>query len=172
MKIQIFALAAATSLACSLPAAAETIIKNNVKPVTDIQVNTAIKKTGITQGTPQFADIINTQNTILKPTSLTSKSSAAPKVIVNTNITPLTQVQVNTAVLSNGVTQGGPQTANVQNNQNGLAVSRGADGAYIYNYNYTSVYQQQYNNALYSNGIKQGGGQGVNVNSGQNGIAK
>ncbi len=170
MKIQIFAVAAIASLSCASAAFADTIINNNIKPITDIQVNTAVNKANLIQGAPQVANVSKLQSVAPLSSPYTgSKSSAAPKVIVNTNVTPITQVEVNTAVLSKNVTQGGPQTVNVQSGQNGLVSGRGADGSYIYNYNYTSVYQRQYNNALYSNGIKQGGGQLVNVRSGQAG---
>jgi hypothetical protein len=165
MKFQLFTLAALTSLSFTSAAVANTVVNTNVNPIKQIDINTAIKKNNIIQGRGQDVTATSKQNaTIVTPSSSTSKHGyVKPNVIVNTNVTPVTQVEVNTAVLSKGVTQGGDQKSNVNTTQGALVTGRGADGSYIYNYNYSGTNQYQYNNAYYSNQIKQGGQQVVNT---------
>jgi hypothetical protein len=165
MKFQLFTLAALTSLSFTSVAVANTVVHTNVNPIKQIDVNTAVKKNNIIQGRGQDVTATSKQNaTIVTPSSSTGKYGyVKPNVIVNTNVTPVTQVEVNTAVLSKGVTQGGDQKSNVNSTQGGLVTGRGADGSYIYNYNYSGTNQYQYNNAYYSEQIKQGGKQLVNT---------
>jgi hypothetical protein len=191
MKIQLFALATVTSLACASAASAQVVLNTNVKPVSQIDINSAVNKTGGVQGAPQSINVAPVSNasivapaTIVAPASISTKSVGGiggytapkvemPKVIVNTNVNTNTQVQANTAVLSKGVTQGGAQAITAQPVLNSSVSGRGADGAYIYNYNYISNYQKMYNNAYYSNGVKQGlGGQSINVNPTTTGTIK
>jgi hypothetical protein len=182
MKIQLFALATATSLACANAASAQTVITSNIKPLSQIEINSAVNKNGGVQGSPQSVNVVPVQNasiispaTIVSPAQISTKSIGGiggytipnvevPKVIVNTNVITTTQIQANTAVLSKGVTQGGGQAITVQPVLNSSVSGRSADGAYIYNYNYINNYQKMYNNAYYSDGIKQGvGGQSITV---------
>ena len=166
MKFQLFALATATSLACAATAFAGTTVNTNVNPIKQIDINTSVLNKGSkVQSGSQSVDALSTQNAV-NNSPMVGKSYR-PNVIVNTNVTPVTQVEVNTAVLSKDVTLGGNQTANVQSGQSGLVKSRGADGAYIYNYDYTRVGQYQYNTSIYSSGVNQGGSQKVNTNIGQ-----
>jgi hypothetical protein len=182
MKIQLFALATLTGLACASAASAQTVVTNNVKPFTQVDVNNAVNKTGGVQGAPQSINYVPVQNaaivapaTIVAPSQVSTKSIGniggytvpkvdVPKVIVNTNVITTTQIQANTAVLSKDVTQGGAQSITLKPVINSSISGRGADGSYIYNYNYINNYQQMYNNAYHSNGVKQGlGGQSINV---------
>jgi hypothetical protein len=182
MKIQLFALATVTSLACANAASAQVVLNTNVKPVSQIDINSAVNKTGGVQGSSQSINVVPVSNaaivapaTVVAPSQISTKSIGGiggytapkvemPKVIVNTNVITTNQVQANTAVLSKDVTQGGGQSINVQPVQTSSVSGRGADGAYIYNYNYISNYQKMYNNAYYSNGVKQGlGGQSITV---------
>ncbi len=179
MKIQLFALAAVASLACANAASAQVVLTTNVKPITQIDINNAVNKTGGVQGAPQSITVTPVQNAaivapakIVAPASISTKSIGGyaipkievPKVIVNTNVNTNTQVQANTATFSKDVTQGGGQSITVQPVLNSSVSGRGADGAYIYNYNYISNYQKMYNNAYYSNRVKQGiGGQSITV---------
>jgi hypothetical protein len=164
MKFQLFTLAALTSLSFTSAAVANTVVHTNVNPIKQIDVNTAVKKNNIIQGSGQDVTATSKQNaTIVTPSSAGKYGYVKPNVIVNTNVTPVTQVEVNTAVLSKGVTQGGDQKSNVNSTQGGLVTGRGADGSYIYNYNYSGTNQYQYNNAYYSNQIKQGGQQVVDT---------
>jgi hypothetical protein len=187
MKIQIFALATVTGLACANAASAQVVLTTNVKPVSQIEINNAVNKNGGVQGSPQSATVTPVQNaaivapaTIVAPAQISTQSIGGigghtlpkveipkvevPKVIVNTNVNTTNQIQANTAVFSSGVTQGGGQDITVKPVQTSSINGRGADGSYIYNYNYISNYQKLYNNAYYSNGIKQGvGGQSITV---------
>jgi hypothetical protein len=188
MKIQLFALATVTSLACANAASAQTILTTNVKPFSQVEVNTAVNKNGGVQGSPQSINYIPVQNAaivappaIVAPAEISTKSIGSiggytmpkveiPKVIVNSNVIMTSQVQANTAVLSKGVTQGGGQDITLKPVQTSTVSGRGADGAYIYNYNVISNYQKMYNNAYYSNGVKQGvGGQSITVTPTQTG---
>jgi hypothetical protein len=175
MKIQLFALAGLTSLACATAASAETIVNTNVKPIVVIDVNTAVNNRlgGVQGGTqlinavqPQGAAIVTAPSTpattqIINGYKVDVPGVSAPNVIVNTSVTPTVAVQANTAVQSANLTQGGGQTTIVSKPQNGLVSGRGADGAYIYNYTYDVHYQKMYNNAYYSTDIKQGGDQKI-----------
>jgi hypothetical protein len=182
MKIQLFALATVTSLAGVNAASAQVVLNTNVKPVSQIDINSAVNKTGGVQGSPQSINVVPVSNasivapaTIVAPSQISTKSVGGiggytapkvemPKVIVNTNVNTNTQVQANTAAFSTGVTQGGAQAITAQPVLNSSVSGRGADGAYIYNYNYINNYQKMFNNAYYSNGVKQGiGGQSINV---------
>jgi hypothetical protein len=187
MKIQLFALAAVTSLACANAASAQVVLNTNVKPISQIDINSAVNKTGGVQGSPQSIKVAPVSNasivapaTIVAPASISTKSIGnmgghglpkveipkveIPKVIVNTNVNTNTQVQANTAAFSKDVIQGGGQSITVQPVLNSSVSGKGADGAYIYNYNYINDYQKMFNNTYYSNGVMQGiGGQSINV---------
>jgi hypothetical protein len=182
MKIQLFALATVTSLACANAASAQVVVNTNVKPFSQVEVNNAVNKNGGVQGTPQSINYVPVSNaaivappTIVAPPPISTKSIGGiggytmpkveiPKVIVNSNVITTSQVQANTAVLSKDVTQGGYQDITLKPVLNSSVSGRGADGSYIYNYNYIYNYQKMYNNAYYSDGVKQGvGGQSINV---------
>jgi hypothetical protein len=182
MKIQLFALATVTSLACANAASAQVVLNTNVKPISQIDINSAVNKIGGVQGSSQSINVVPVSNasivapaTIVAPASISTKSIGGmsgytapkvemPKVIVNTNVVTNTQVQANTAAFSKGVTQGGAQDITIKPVLNSSVSGKNADGAYIYNYNYISNYQKMYNNAYYSDGVKQGlGGQSINV---------
>ncbi len=185
MKIQIFALATVASLACVNAASAQVVLTTNVKPISQVEINNAVNKNGGVLGSPQSINVVPVQNaaiivappTIIAPTQISTKSIGGytlpkvetpkveiPKVIVNTNVNTNSQIQVNNAVFSKDVTEGGAQKINVQPVQTSAVNGRTANGDYIYNYNYISNYQKMYNNAYYSNGVKQGvGGQSITV---------
>jgi hypothetical protein len=188
MKIQLFALATVTSLACANAASAQTVITSNIKPLSQIEINSAVNKNGGVQGSPQSVNVVPVQNasiispaTIVAPAQISTKSIGGiggytvpkvdiPKVIVNTNVIATDQIQVNTAVLSKDVIQGGGQSINVQPVQTSTINGRNANGDYIFNYSYISNYQKMYNNAYYSSGVKQGvGGQSITVTPTQTG---
>lgn len=188
MKIQLFALATVTSLACANAASAQVVLTTNVKPLSQIEINNAVNKNGGVLGSPQSINVAPVQNaaiivappTIIAPTQISTKSIGGiggytmpkveipkveiPKVIVNTNVNTNSQIQVNNAVLSKDVTEGGAQKITVQPVLTSTINGKSANGDYIYNYNYISNYQKMYNNAYYSNGVKQGvGGQSITV---------
>jgi hypothetical protein len=188
MKIQIFALATVASLACVNAASAQVVLTTNVKPISQVEINNAVNKNGGVLGSPQSINVAPVQNaaiivappTIIAPTQISTKSIGGiggytmpkveipkveiPKVIVNTNVNTNSQIQVNNAVLSKDVTEGGAQKITVQPVLTSTINGKSANGDYIYNYNYISNYQKMYNNAYYSNGVKQGvGGQSITV---------
>ncbi len=184
MKIQLLSLAAATALlSLATPASAQVSTNTIVSPTLQKQINTAVKAKSFTDGGDQASFKNSAQSaliaapTVKMPDNIGKKlapasNPLAPAVIVNTNVSPLIQLQVNTAVLSKDGVQGGSQVGVNKSAQSGVIVGRGPDNSYIYNTNYSPIYQYQFNNTYGSTNIKQGGPtKAVNI-SDQNAVVK
>jgi hypothetical protein len=186
MKIQVFALTVASTLAF-VPTAQSQVVSNiKILPVIDIQNNVAIGKNNFSQGTPQVSNLNIVQ---VAPISAPITISVAtpnfigghygshipaaytftmPTVVSNIVIAPVTQIQSNIAIGSKGI-QGGPQIANTTTYQAaGISGNSNNSGSSISNYAYTPIKQYQ-NNFAADSYVIQGGpssSNGTNIQSG------